>query len=242
MARIDNLEFLGDVIPKTTTYKVYKEQRAIRTAKSQLSRQVSGNIVTSETIDGDEGEGQVNGEASGDGGDGTGEEEDTMEDMEVGEGQPSSSKPPPPSKSKRKSKSLVTDTRQMTLDTKTGVPIRPLPATQDPKSLSGVPSTEQTISGIPIPLQGDEGQTARDDTINLDETMIREHQKLLDGEAQEENDDDENDIHVPAPSNPRDAAAMGRYTKDRRVPTAAAAAGGGTAESSQGTDEDVDMG
>ncbi|KAL4788007.1 histone-fold-containing protein [Aspergillus varians] len=33
VSRIDNLEFLADVIPKTTTYKQFKEKRAKETAK-----------------------------------------------------------------------------------------------------------------------------------------------------------------------------------------------------------------
>ena len=161
VSRMDNLEFLGDVIPKTTTYKAYKEQRAIRTAKSQLSRQVSGNIVTGETIDGEDGEAQANGEESGagNGGDITGEE-DTMQDMDSGEGAPSSSKQtlPPPKKKSRSSKPLPsTDTRQMTLDTKTGVPIRPLPPTQDPKSPPGMQSAEQPPSETSL-----QGVKARD--------------------------------------------------------------------------------
>ena len=143
VSRMDNLEFLGDVIPKTTTYKAYKEQRAIRTAKSQLSRQVSGNIVTGETIDGEDGEAQANGEEcrkqKRNGGDITGEE-DTMQDMDSGRrrNQVAANKPYlRPKKKSRSSKPLPsTDTRQMTLDTKTGVPIRPLPPTQDPKSPS----------------------------------------------------------------------------------------------------------
>ncbi|KAL4865472.1 hypothetical protein BDV12DRAFT_148917 [Aspergillus spectabilis] len=34
VSRIDNLEFLADVIPKTTTYKQFKEKRAKETAKN----------------------------------------------------------------------------------------------------------------------------------------------------------------------------------------------------------------
>lgn len=33
MSRIDNLEFLADVIPKTTTYKQFKEKRAKEASK-----------------------------------------------------------------------------------------------------------------------------------------------------------------------------------------------------------------
>ncbi len=35
MARIDNLEFLSDVIPRTTTYKEYKEKKAKATRGSE---------------------------------------------------------------------------------------------------------------------------------------------------------------------------------------------------------------
>lgn len=34
MSRIDNLEFLSDVIPKTTTYKQFKEKKAREAAKN----------------------------------------------------------------------------------------------------------------------------------------------------------------------------------------------------------------
>lgn len=36
MSRIDNLEFLSDVIPKTTTYKQFKEKKAKEAAKNAV--------------------------------------------------------------------------------------------------------------------------------------------------------------------------------------------------------------
>lgn len=35
VARIDNLEFLSDVVPKTTTYREFKKQKAARAARKQ---------------------------------------------------------------------------------------------------------------------------------------------------------------------------------------------------------------
>ena len=50
MARIDNLEFLADVIPKTTTYKQFKERKAREEAaaaqpgQSTLQNGVNGHM------------------------------------------------------------------------------------------------------------------------------------------------------------------------------------------------------
>ena len=35
VARIDNLEFLGDVVPKTVTFREFKQQKAARAARKQ---------------------------------------------------------------------------------------------------------------------------------------------------------------------------------------------------------------
>ncbi|RAK96651.1 histone-fold domain-containing protein [Aspergillus ibericus CBS 121593] len=48
VSRIDNLEFLSDVIPKTTTYKQFKEKRAKETSKEagpeKGQRTLNGNL------------------------------------------------------------------------------------------------------------------------------------------------------------------------------------------------------
>ena len=48
MSRIDNLEFLSDVIPKTTTYKQFKEKRAKEASKEagpeKGQRTLNGNL------------------------------------------------------------------------------------------------------------------------------------------------------------------------------------------------------
>lgn len=48
MARIDNLEFLSDVVPRTTTFKAYKAKKARRALQARVSEQAPGQT----TLDG----------------------------------------------------------------------------------------------------------------------------------------------------------------------------------------------
>ena len=45
MARIDNLEFLSDVVPKTMTYREFKQQKAARAARKQEMLQAGQTTI-----------------------------------------------------------------------------------------------------------------------------------------------------------------------------------------------------
>ena len=94
MARIDNLEFLSDVIPRTTTYREFKEKR-IRAAKPKVPLQTGQTTLDSihpranlpiQSIEG----------PNGSLGERTVSPDGTVDDQEVMGDQGDQSEPPPP--------------------------------------------------------------------------------------------------------------------------------------------------
>ena len=154
------MEFLSDVIPRTTTYKEYKAQRAVRTAKSQASRAVSGNA-----------------------------------DSGVGSAQ------------------------QMTLDGKTGVPIRPaVAATAVPPPAGGV--SEETMEreeGLELVQNGEINNVGRK-------------------QREDVRDEDDTPIDVPAPEGPHDGLVFEHYK-----PNGEGASSGSRVQAGE-EEEDVEMG
>lgn len=67
VSRIDNLEFLADVIPKTTTYKQFKENKAKEVAKSNPAKEkgqrtLNGNIPLHNKTNGESAEAEAEAE------------------------------------------------------------------------------------------------------------------------------------------------------------------------------------
>ena len=58
VSRIDNLEFLSDVIPKTTTYRQFKEKRAKESAKEVRKSQGQRILTDIEKLNGTPDEGR----------------------------------------------------------------------------------------------------------------------------------------------------------------------------------------